>query len=126
MAESTRTIELPSGARLTVTIDASLFDLDRADRDLVFAIVDQAKRFVHEISRMAQVPPIWCAVCRATEDCHMPGGSRYPADHLFVPAAPSDDRRGGSGAVSAPTGASVDSHTPTPPPVDAGHQDQEP
>jgi len=46
MAVSSKTVELPSGARLTVTIDADLFDLSVDDRKLVFDVVAAAKRFI--------------------------------------------------------------------------------
>lgn len=92
MSHTTRTIELPSGAHLTVTIDADLFDLHPADRDLVFGIVDDARRFVNDAARhvaergASKPEPRWCAVCDAAEHCHQPGGSRYgPGHHDFVP-----------------------------------------
>lgn len=92
MSLSTKTIKLPSGAQLTVTIDANLFDLAEADRELVFGIIDQARRFVEDVEAQAQAhaepsePPSWCAICRTAEHCHGPGGSRYPSDHDFVAA----------------------------------------
>lgn len=46
---STRTIQLPSGASLTISIDANLFDLAPGDRDLVFGIFDDARRFVEAV-----------------------------------------------------------------------------
>jgi hypothetical protein len=44
---STKTIDLPSGAKLTVTIDANLFELKPADREVVWGIVDEARRFLN-------------------------------------------------------------------------------
>jgi hypothetical protein len=46
MRRSSKTVDLPSGAKLTVSIDADLYDLHPADRDLVFGIVAEAIRFI--------------------------------------------------------------------------------
>lgn len=43
-----KTLVLPSGAKLAITVDVNLFDLAPDDRELVFGIVDQARRFIAE------------------------------------------------------------------------------
>lgn len=42
---ATKTIELHSGASLTVTVTGDLLELNQTDRDLVFAIMDQLKSY---------------------------------------------------------------------------------
>ena len=47
---STRTVKLPEGGELTITLDARWFLLSKKDRDIVFAVVDAIKAIVEPIA----------------------------------------------------------------------------
>jgi hypothetical protein len=53
----TRTVQLRSGGRLTLSYSVDLFDLDRADRDFVFGLIDQLREYGQNPAKEEAVQP---------------------------------------------------------------------